>query len=209
MTLLRIAPAAALLAAAACGAGEDADDDRPAGGPGPNGSGATVYQGALTVIETPDHGPQLAGALAESYPPQGGGLDVEGWDWDEVEHESSQGTSWGDYLVTGTFDGEAFVLTEDPVHADEVDMADYPHLQYTEPDIDPPAEELGAEELDGVYGDLSERFPALVLGGWVDQDQPVAVVEVVLVTPELAEHVQRSYPEGAVVLVPMLEPVSE
>ena len=67
-----------------------------------------------TVLESPDHGPQLCSAVAESYPPQCGGPDINGWDWSAVEAESASGTTWGDYVVIGTFDGKALTLTEPP-----------------------------------------------------------------------------------------------
>ncbi|GAB3229355.1 hypothetical protein GCM10027447_22550 [Glycomyces halotolerans] len=210
MTLLRIAPLAAAFVLVACGqGGTGGSEETSAGaGQGPDQDGDVVYQGALTVIETPDHGPQLTAAVAQSYPPQGGGMDVVGWDWDAVAHESAQGTSWGHYIVTGTYDGEAFVLTEDPVPTDEIDMSDYPHLQHTEPEVDEPAERLSHEELQGVVEDLAERFPDLVTGGRVDEAKSVARVDVYLVTPELDEHVSQRYPDGAVVFTRLLQPVS-
>lgn len=50
-------------------------------------------------------------------PPQGSGPDVVGWDWSAVEAESASGTTWGEYEVVGTFDGEQFTLTEPPLAA--------------------------------------------------------------------------------------------
>lgn len=38
-----------------------------------------------------------------------------GWDWADVDgDESASGTTWGDYEVTGTWDGSALTLTERP-----------------------------------------------------------------------------------------------
>jgi hypothetical protein len=68
-----------------------------------------------TVLESPEHGAQLCHAVAESLPPQCGGSDVVGWDWDAVDAESVDGTTWGTYVVVGTFDGETFTLTEPAV----------------------------------------------------------------------------------------------
>lgn len=65
-----------------------------------------------TVLESPEHGPQLCHAVLSSYPPQCGGPPVHDWDWSAVAHESAAGTRWGSYLVVGTFDGTAFTLTE-------------------------------------------------------------------------------------------------
>ena len=70
------------------------------------------YEASLTVLESPEHGPELCHSVAESLPPQCGGLPIEGWDWSAVESESANGTTWGEYHVVGTFDGERFTLTE-------------------------------------------------------------------------------------------------
>jgi hypothetical protein len=205
-TFFRLLPAMALFALAACGAGERGSD-APESEAGQSAPEEPVYQGALTVLENEDHGPQLAGAVAQSYPPQGGGLDVAGWDWEAVEHEEAEGTLWGTYLVTGTFDGAALVLTEEPVPAGEIDMADYPHLQQTEPPAPEPAEELTDEELQGIVDDLAERFPALVNGGMPDAEGGVARIDATLVTPELESYATEQYPEGTVVFASMLQQV--
>lgn len=68
-----------------------------------------------TVLESPEHGPQLCHGVDESLPPQCSGTDVAGWEWDAVEAESVAGTTWGSYVLVGTFDGETFTLTEPAV----------------------------------------------------------------------------------------------
>ncbi|GAB3653799.1 hypothetical protein GCM10028833_26950 [Glycomyces tarimensis] len=206
---MRLAPVAALLSVTACGAGERGSDEETDDGAGQAPAEETVYQGSGTVIETPDHGPQLAGVLAESYPPQGGGMDVEGWDWEAVEHEEAAGTLWGDYIVTGTFNGEALVLTEEPIPTSEVDMDDYPHLGYSEPEMPEPSEELSDAELEAIITDLAERFPEVVTGGWVDPEARVAQVDTVLVTPELEAYANETYPEGTFVFSQLLKPIEE
>lgn len=45
------------------------------------------YRVTATVLESPEHGPQLCTSLKQSYPPQGSGPDVIGWDWDKVNAE--------------------------------------------------------------------------------------------------------------------------
>ena len=72
------------------------------------------YRVSATVLESAEHGPQLCGSVAESLPPQCGGPDLVGWDWKAVEHESLSGTQWGEYSLVGTYDGDAFALTEPP-----------------------------------------------------------------------------------------------
>lgn len=70
------------------------------------------FRTSATVLESRDHGPQLCYAVMESYPPQCSGPDIAGWDWSTVDAESASGTTWGHYVVVGTFDGETFTLTE-------------------------------------------------------------------------------------------------
>lgn len=69
------------------------------------------FRGTVTVLESPGHGPQLCAAVAETYPPQCEGPDIEGWRWDELRAESARGTTWGDYTVTGHFADDVFTLT--------------------------------------------------------------------------------------------------
>lgn len=77
-------------------------------GPGP-------YRASGTVLESPEHGPQLCYAVMTSLPPQCGGIDLVGWDWAAVDGEESVGgTTWGEYQVTGTWDGSRLTLTEPP-----------------------------------------------------------------------------------------------
>lgn len=71
------------------------------------------YQANATVLETRERGPELClGGIAESYPPQCSGLPITNWNWDEVDGEQrASGTTWGEYHVTGTFDGSRFTVT--------------------------------------------------------------------------------------------------
>lgn len=74
-----------------------------------------VVEGVGTVLESPEHGPQLCFSVDESLPPQCGGPEVVGWDWDAVPHESAQGVRWTDSVaVVGRWDGGRLLLTEPP-----------------------------------------------------------------------------------------------
>jgi hypothetical protein len=85
------------------------------------------YRVSATVLESPEHGPQLCDAVAESYPPQCGGPDVVGWDWSEVEAESAAGTTWGYYTLVGTWDGQRFTPVEvrEPSPSEPVEQPDF------------------------------------------------------------------------------------
>lgn len=148
-------------------AGPASDGDQPrdtaaTAPPTPASPGAVTV--VTTVLQEGDGPPELClGGLAESYPPQGGGPEVAGWDWDAVEgEESAQGTTWGTYTVEGTWDGETFHLTEtSPAPAEPPASPDDPRLA---PDNAGAAGAgSAADELhDEVYGDLD------ALAGWVE-----------------------------------------
>lgn len=119
----RIRKAALLLAAAALTLTACATPraDAPAADPGPAArlgdvqpappEGEVTAQG--TVMDDDGAVELCMGAIAESYPPQCGGIPLEGWDWDAVDgEETASGSTWGAYAVTGTFDGETFTVTQ-------------------------------------------------------------------------------------------------
>ncbi len=198
----RIAPLAAVFALAACGQGDTTGGDA---GDADTASDPLVYQGAITVLQPKERDSAgLCAFVAESYPPQCEGLPVAGWEWDAVEHEEAEGVRWGTFVVTGTFDGKQFTLTEDPLLLSEVDPADY---QPAEPEIGEPAEDLTATELTAIADDMGERFPATVFGGVADEAHGVALVDALLVTPEMWAYAEDNFPEGAVAFTAVLQPV--
>ena len=75
-----------------------------------------LLEASATVLESPEHGPQLClGGVATSLPPQCGGPDLIGWDWARVEGEEAfGGTIWGVYRVVGMYADGFFTLTEPP-----------------------------------------------------------------------------------------------
>ena len=98
------------LALAACG-------DEPAGTPADTtAEPGDRYTTTATVIEAPGHEPQLCTSVAESNPPQcGEGIEVVGWYWAGLDgSEALEGTTWGEYVVIGIYDGERFTITEPP-----------------------------------------------------------------------------------------------
>lgn len=72
-----------------------------------------------TVLQAPGAGPQLClRGVADSLPPQCGGLPPIGWDWAPVDgEEDASGTTWGEYTVTGRYDGTTRTVTDPPVVA--------------------------------------------------------------------------------------------
>jgi hypothetical protein len=101
------------LAVAGCGEGEPGAADEPGSVTSPAVDPAQLYETSATVLDDAD-GPKLCvGGVAESLPPQCGGLPLVGWDWEAVDgEETAGGARWGDYRVVGTFDGQTFTVTE-------------------------------------------------------------------------------------------------
>ena len=116
-------------------------------GCGGGGEATPEYRAVGTVLEvtrTPSaevgaHGPQLClGPIMMSLPPQCGGIDIVGWDWDTVTGErSAAGTTWGSYAVVGTFDGSRFALSE-PARPATDRAGDPRHPDFTTPCPEPP-----------------------------------------------------------------------
>jgi hypothetical protein len=73
-----------------------------------------LYEANTTVLESREHGPELClGGVAESYPPQCGGVPIANWDWSLVDgEESASGTTWGAFHVVGRYDGSTFTVTD-------------------------------------------------------------------------------------------------
>lgn len=102
-----LATGSAALVLAACGAAEEREP--------PAAAGPQRYAADAMVLEEADgSGPMLCvGIVLESLPPQCGDVPLEGWDWDAVEgEERMSGTTWGEYRVIGTYDGERFTVDE-------------------------------------------------------------------------------------------------
>jgi hypothetical protein len=91
----------------------------------PGGAPTTDRYGAnATVLDDGDGSELCLGAVADSLPPQCGGMPIIGWRWEDVDGEQTQGgVTWGDYHVIGTYDGSAFTVESAgptvPVEPDE------------------------------------------------------------------------------------------
>jgi hypothetical protein len=88
-----------------------------AGGPGGDGPAQTAaaqgrrYQTTGTVLQSPDHGPELCLTGMAGWLPACRGLPITNWRWDQVEgHQTAHGTTWGTYHLVGTYDGASFTV---------------------------------------------------------------------------------------------------
>jgi hypothetical protein len=92
----------------------------------PRGADEARYRADAFVLEDASHGPALClGGVADSLPPQCGGIPLAGWDWDAVEGEDrASGARWGQFDVVGTYDGTTFTVLEAGPATDEGPRAD-------------------------------------------------------------------------------------
>src|SRR5690606_31278753 len=73
------------------------------------------------------------GPITMIYPPDCGGPEVLGWDWDDVDGaETEGGTTWGTYAVQGAWDGERLTVTQPPIM-----LALYDPMMVEDPQLDP------------------------------------------------------------------------
>jgi hypothetical protein len=146
--------------------GGNQPDDAPAATAPPTPSASGPVSAVATVLQEGDGPPELClGGVAESFPPQCGGPEITGWDWDTVEAESAQGITWGEYAVEGTWDGESFHLTRADAAPDEWPTpAEDPRLDPENAGaVGPDTPESEVSELqDEVFDDLDG------LSGWVE-----------------------------------------
>ncbi|GAB3598995.1 hypothetical protein GCM10027408_17400 [Microbacterium tumbae] len=112
-----------MLASAGCamspGSQAPASSDAPAGqslGSLLPGAPEGEVRATGTIMDVAGTVELCLGAVAESYPPQCGGVPVKEWSWEGVDgSEQVDEVRWGSYAVTGLFDGTAFTVTQSPV----------------------------------------------------------------------------------------------
>ena len=190
---------AAVLLLAACGSERRHDRHRSRRGPSdamptavPAAPGQVTTRGIVTVMDTGQ--PELClGPVAESWPPQCGGPPIEGWDWGDHDgvFERQQDVRWGQFVVTGTWDGTTFgydsavpAALHDPI-ADPGPALPDPAVEYSQEELQAIAEEVG-RDLPGAQGAYAQGGHVLVdviyddgsLQAWADEEYGEAVVVV-------------------------------
>jgi hypothetical protein len=196
LTMVTVAPLAA------CG-GDDGGataTDPGASAPGnpmpteaPAAPGKVHTRGLVTVMDT--QSPELClGPVAESYPPQCGGPPIAGWDWEEQNgvFEQQGDVRWGQFAVTGRWDGRTFTVDGaipaalyDAMPPEEPTVPE-PGSSYTQPELDDMATGIG-RDLPGAQGAFADDGHVFVdvtyddgsLQEWADEEYGTDVVIVV------------------------------
>ncbi|CAN5876906.1 hypothetical protein BH24ACT6_BH24ACT6_18010 [soil metagenome] len=186
-----------------------------------------LYRAVATVLASGDHGPQLClGAIAESYPPQCGGLDVTNWTWDDLTSERASGTRWGEFVVVGTYDPQAqtFTLAQPALDAEPGDYTQGPDVDFPTPCDEPEGgwpkateQELiaAAQRIESVRGrgsDTGTTSPGEAIDGfgglWIAREPFVLNVRIVGDLAAADATIRTSY-DGPLCLVPSERTLAE
>ena len=142
--------------------------------------------------------PELClGAVAESYPPQCGGPEIRGWDWDDQHGVFDQQGKirWGQFAVTGTWDGTTFTVT------DAIPAALYDAMAPEEPTVPSRARSYDQAELEEIAAKLGKELPG-AQGAFGDQGH--VFMDVIYDDGSLQAWADEEYGENVVIVVPSL-----
>ncbi len=180
----------------------------------PAAPGEVRTRGVVTVLD--DGRPELClGPVAESWPPQCSGPPVLGWDWKQErlrlgqpgeapgqQHERAGAVRWGQYALTGRWDGTAFTVT-----------ASVPAALYEEsaeptpgPTADSPASSRPSAELEAIARRLGRRLPG-ALASYVENGR--VTVDVIYDDGSLQAWAEEEYGAGTVTVRSMLLDVTD
>ncbi|SFS15904.1 hypothetical protein SAMN04487783_2158 [Agrococcus baldri] len=191
--------AAIVLAAAGCASpGADAPTapgspaslaDLPA--PSPAGEVLTI----ATVLEQGAGAILCVGPVAESAPPQCGGPELLGWDWDAFAHQETGGVRWVQGVaITGVYEAaaDAFTQTGEPMSAAAITL----------PAIEVPSGELDDATIEAMQRELGELGRADFFGIW--SERGTMVLEVFYDDGSLQGALDEIYGSGAVFVISAL-----
>jgi hypothetical protein len=190
--------AAALLVLTACGSDGGATATDPSAAKPtqvPAASGPVHTAGLVTVMDTGTPEACL-GPVAESYPPQCSGPELVDWDWADQRgmFEEESDVRWGQFALTGTWDGTRLAATE------AIPAALYDARPTEDPSYPEPAKHLDEAGLEKVRGEV-EDLPG-AQGAYVDG--PRVLVDVTYDDGSVQDWADTAYGEGVVVVHSML-----
>ena len=166
----------------------------------PAADGPVRTRNLATVMDTGS--PELClGAVAESYPPQCGGLPIAGWDWKDHDgvFDREGDIRWGMFAVTGTFDGTTFTVT------DAIPAALYDPAMTEEPTYPSPGKAYTDTELEDIAGTVGADLPGAL--GAYGADGHV-LVDVTYDDGSLQEWADEEYGENVVIVTSALVSVA-
>jgi hypothetical protein len=138
-------------------------------------AGVMTTRYPVMVIDDGDAAELCLGGVMESLPPQCSGPELVGWDWADHDghYEESGGVRWGEFKVTGTFDGTEVTVT-DAVSAIEWSGQPATDVDFSSPCPEPPGgwsgEPIAMFSHDAVF-EAAQRLSDYA-SGWVTHRDP-------------------------------------
>ena len=138
--------------------------------------GAVTTRYPVMVLDGGDGAELCLGGVQESLPPQCSGPKLIGWDWADHDgyYEDSGGVRWGEFKVTGTFDGTDLTVTDAVSATVWTGPRPTPDVDFSSPCPEPPggwpSEPMRVLSHNTVF-EAAQRLPNYA-GGWVTQRDP-------------------------------------
>jgi hypothetical protein len=102
--------------------------------------GAVTTRYPVMVVDGGDGAELCLGGVQESLPPQCSGPELIGWDWahHDGHYEDSGEVRWGEFKVTGTFDGTNITVTDAVPAIEWTGSGPTTDVDFTSPCPEPP-----------------------------------------------------------------------
>jgi len=160
--------------------------------------GEVIAQG--TVMDVGGEVELCLGPVAESYPPQCSGIPMDIWSWDNIQGSETAGdVTWGAYAVQGTYDGQAFSVTQPPVMLALYDPMPFP---------DPTEGKPGAAD-EATLAGIQEELPDLLGADYLSSygENGYVWVDVIWDDGTLQEAADADYGDDVVVIRSAMRPL--
>ena len=164
------------------GCGDRTTPVGPGVGAGPPPAEPAAVDGPVTtrhpvvVLDGGDGAELCLGGVEESLPPQCSGPELIGWDWGDHDgdYEDSGGVRWGEFVVTGTFDGTDVTVSDAVPARSWTGPEPGADTDFSSPCPEPtggwPSAPVRTSSHDAVF-QAAQRLPEYA-GGWVTQRDP-------------------------------------
>jgi hypothetical protein len=138
--------------------------------------GAVTTRHPVTVLDSGDGAELCLGGVQDSLPPQCGGPELVGWGWagHDGYYQNVGGVRWGEFKVTGTFDGTDITVTDVVPAVEWTGSGVASDVDFSSPCPEPPdgwpSEPMLMFSYDAVFEAAQRRSD--YAGGWVTQRNP-------------------------------------
>jgi hypothetical protein len=138
--------------------------------------GAVTTRHPVPVLDSGDGAELCLGVVQDSLPPQCGGPELVGWDWGGQDgyYQDVAGVRWGEFKVTGTFDGTDITVTDVVPAVEWTGSGVASDVDFSSPCPEPPDGWPSGPVLDLSHDAVFEAAQRRsdYAGGWLTQRDP-------------------------------------